>query len=121
MSYLVRPREMFALNVNLNNANTDIFTFSGLPAKWRFFRFTGYDASTSLTTATIGLYTAAGGAGTAVIAPSGLTALTAATKFTDVTITVGDVHTETTLYLRNVAAQGGAATASFRLELTYYA
>ncbi len=120
MTYLYPPREIFALAVDLNTANTDIFVFSGLPAKWRAFRFTGYGASVSLTTATIGLYSASGGGGSAVIAPSGLTALTASTKFTDVAFSIGDVHTETTLYLRNVVAQGSAATANFRLELQYY-
>jgi hypothetical protein len=47
-----------------------------------------------------------------------LSALTAATAFSDVTLAVTAVYqTATTLTLRNVTAQGAAATASFLLEL----
>ena len=121
MAYLTPLREYFLTGVNLNSLNTDVGIFSGLPAKYRTFRFTVYEASTSLTTATIGLYTAAAGGGTALIAPSALTGCTAATKFVDVTYTVsGDYRTESSLYLRNVTPQGGAATATFRLEIQYF-
>ncbi len=106
--------------VNLNSAATDTGTFTGMPSKYRIIRLTGYDASTSLTTATFDLRTAAAGAGTALVAAFAPTALTAAAKYVDATLAavVGtDYQTAGTLYLRNVTAQGGTATASFLLEI----
>lgn len=104
--------------MNLNAALTDIGSFTGLPTKYRVMRLFGYDASTSLTLATVDLRTAAAGAGTAIVSAGVLSALTGATKFVDITLSVtGDYQTVATLTLRNVTAQGGAATASFQLEI----
>ncbi len=104
--------------INLNSALTDVGSFTGLPAKYRVMRLMGYDASTSLTLATLDLRTATGGAGTAVVSAYALSGLTAGTKFADATLAVtADYQTVSTLTLRNVTAQGGAATASFLLEI----
>lgn len=111
-------RRYFVTGVNLNSALTDVASFTGLPAKYRVMRLTGYDASISLTLATVDLRTAAAGGGTAIVSAAVVSALTAATKFVDVVLTVtADYQTASTLTLRNVTAQGGAATASFLLEI----
>ncbi len=104
--------------INLNSALTDVGTFSGLPAKYRVMRLVGFDTSTSLTLATVDLRTAASGAGTAIVAAYALSGLSAASKFADATLAVtADYQTVASLILRNVTAQGGAATASFILEI----
>ncbi len=104
--------------VTLNSVTTDIATFTGLPAKYRVTRLMGYDASTSLTLATVDLRTAAAGAGTAIVSAGVLSALTGSSKFVDVTLAVtADYQTSATLTLRNVTPQGGAATASFIVEI----
>jgi len=106
--------------VNVNSANTDVATITGLPSKYRVIRFTGYDASISLTTATLSLFTGAGGTGTALVSAQSLAALTSAPVYSDITLAAaatGQYQTATTLYIRNVVAQGAAATASFLLEV----
>lgn len=104
--------------ISLNAAVTDVGMFTGLPAKYRISKLTGFDTSTSLTLATVDLRTAAAGAGTAIIAAYALAGLTAATKQVDCTLAVTtDYQTAATLYLRNITPQGGAATASFLLEI----
>ena len=111
-------RHFTASAITVNSANTDVTTFTGLPAKYRVVKLTAYDASISLTTATISLRTAAAGGGTALVNAYALSPLTASTKFADATLAVTDTYqTAGTLYLRNVAAQGAAATCSFVLEL----
>lgn len=108
-----------ATGVNLNSLNTDVATFSNLPSKYIVRRFTGNNASVSLTLATVDLRTAAGGAGTAIISAGALTALTGASKFIDLTLAVtGDTQTAPTLTIRNVTPQGAAVTADFTLEVT---
>jgi hypothetical protein len=74
------------------------------------------NASISLTTATGGVFTAVGGGGVTLAADQVLTALTASTKFVDLTLqaVVGtDTRTEGTLYFRVGTPQGAAATADF--------
>lgn len=69
-------------------------------------------ASISLTTATAGVFTAAGGIGT-VAADQALTALTGANKFLDLTLSsigITDVLTGANLYFRVNTPQGAAAT-----------
>lgn len=73
------------------------------------------NASISLTTAAGGFYTAAAKGGTAIVANTQVySALTAASKFIDLTLAAilgTDVRTEGTLYLSLTTAQGAAATA----------
>lgn len=73
------------------------------------------NASISLTTATAGVFTAAGGGGTTIAADQALSALTASTKYDDLTlqaVTGTDVFTSGTLYYRIGTPQGAAATAN---------
>lgn len=118
MSYLPGvPRTYRLRNVSLNAAVTDVGTFVGLPASYRIVRLMGFNASLSLTLATFSLYTGAGGTGSAIVNIFALAALTGATKFVDATLAITDaVFTSSTLYLRNITAQGAPATADFLLE-----
>jgi hypothetical protein len=102
---------------DLNSATTDTaFTISS--ARYIIDKITVENASVNLTTATGGVFTAAGGAGTTIAADQALSALTASTKFDDLTlqaITGTDVFTAGTLYARVGSAQGAAATATLRV------
>lgn len=110
-------RIIAATNLNMNSANTDVYTFTGLPSKYRIVRFTAYDASISLTTATVGLFTGAGGTGTAIVSNAVMSALTGPTIINDRTLASTARRTEATLYIRVGTAQGAAATCSFFLEI----
>lgn len=73
------------------------------------------NASISLTTATAGLFTAVAAGGTTIAADQALSALTASTKFKDLTlqaVATTDVVTTGTIYFRTGAAQGAPATAN---------
>jgi hypothetical protein len=75
------------------------------------------NASVNLTTAAGGIYDAASKGGNALVANTQIyTALTASTKFVDLTlaaIATTDVSTATTLYVALTTGQGSAATADF--------
>ena len=77
------------------------------------------NASINLTTAVGGVYTSAGKAGTVVVANTQVyTALTATTKWVDLTIAatpLTDVLTATTIFLSLTTPQGAAATADVRV------
>lgn len=78
-------------------------------------KLTVENASANLTLATAGLFTAAGGGGTTLAADQVLSALTASTKFDDLTLAAvagTDVVTSGTLYFRVGTAQGAPATAN---------
>lgn len=84
-------------------------------ARYRLDKLTVEDASVNLTAATAGLFTAAGGGGTTLAADQALSALTASTKFKDLTlqsVAGTDVLTAGTLYFRVGTPQGVAATAN---------
>lgn len=102
---------------DLNAGGTDTaFTISA--GRYRIDRLTIDNPSVNLTTATGGLFTAAGGAGTTIAADQALSALTASTKFDDLTlaaVTGTDVFTAATLYARVGTPQGAAATANLFL------
>lgn len=86
--------------------------------RYRIDKIMVENASTSLTTATAGVFTAAGGGGTTVAATQVLSALTSSTKWLALTLeaVVGtDVFTASPLYFRVVTPQGGAATACVHL------
>jgi hypothetical protein len=103
--------------VNVNSAATDVATFTGLPAKYMVLRVLVFEASVSLTLATIDLRTAAAGAGTAIVAAYALAPLTTTAVVTSATIVVGSYQTVSSLFVRNVTAQGAAATCSVILEI----
>ena len=100
--------------IDLNSAATDTaFTINA--ARYIIDKVTVDNASINLTTATLGVFTAAGGGGTTLAADQVLSAMTATTKFHDLTLAaiVGtDARTDTTLYARVGSAQGSAATAN---------
>jgi len=108
-------RKFIVTAVNLNSVADTAIT--GLPAKWRPTKLTAFDASTTPgALAVVGLFTAAAGAGTNLLAAFTLTGLTGATKIADGTlISITDYRTESTVYLRNVTANGSALTSSFCL------
>lgn len=113
-----RTRTYQLTGLNVNQTGADIGTFTGLPSKYAVRRLTLFDASTSLTLATLDLRTAAAGAGNAVVAAFALAALTAASKFIDATLAItADYQTAASLIVRAVTAQGGAATVSAVLEI----
>ncbi len=101
---------------NMNSTADQAIT--GLPTKWIPRRITAQNASISLTTAAGGFYTGAGKTGTVIVpAAQVYTALTAASKWKDLTIdsTSGgpttDVLSATTIYFALTTPQGAAATA----------
>lgn len=103
--------------VDLNVATSDnAVTMSA--SRYVLEKVTVENASVNLTTATLGVFTAAGGAGTSLAADQSLAACTASTKFHDLTLdaTPGtDVITAGTVYVRVGSAQGTPATANVSL------
>jgi len=119
----------YVLGANLNQTSTDIPIPLLLLPNQNFVvvAFTVNNASTSLTTATLGLFTAASGGGTALVSDAALSALTAANKHLAMTVASGGttgwwanfatgtsgstLGTAGTLFARTGTAQGAAATA----------
>lgn len=101
------------VGMDLNSAASDN-ALTVEATRYRIDKVTFDNASTNLTLATAGVFTAAGAGGTVIAADQALSALTASTKFDDLTLDAGvgtDVLTAGTLYARCGTAQGGAATA----------
>lgn len=107
------------INVNLNSAATDVETISGFPSKYWITGFRVFDTSTSLaaSAATLGVFTSSGGGGTTIVTPATLTALTTAANVTQMTIATSNYQTAQTLYIRNGAAHGSAATVTVQIEI----
>ncbi len=109
--------------VNLNDDDSDN-AISISASRYRIDMITVENASTSITTATAGVWTGAGETGTLLAAAQSLAALTASTKFKDLTlesIVASDVRTEASIRFRVKTAQGGAATATVRVFGWVYA
>ena len=103
---------------NFNSTADQIITIFDNPAKYIVRRIIVTNASTSLTTAAGGVYTAASKGGTAIVAAAqAYTSLTASTLFLDLTLSAtGNASTTVkssipNLYLSLTTAQGAAATA----------
>lgn len=112
--------QFFLTGLSVNSLNTDIGTFTGLPAKYIIRRLTAFDASGALTLAAIDLRTAAGGGGTALVTAFVLSAIAGVTSYVDCTLATAAataVQTSSSLVVRNTVAQGGAATISLCLEV----
>jgi len=80
------------------------------------------NASTSLTTAQVAVYTAPSAGGTAVLSATALTAATTAAKVVNTAASSTDAITGLNLYVRNTTAQGAAATADvfiYGYDLTF--
>lgn len=103
---------------DFNSDSDQIITIFSNPSKYIVRRIVVTNASTSLTTAVGGIYTAASKGGTAIVAASQVyTALTASTLFLDLTLSAtGNASTTVkssipNLYLSLTTKQGAAATA----------
>lgn len=103
---------------NFNSTADQIITIFDNPAKYIVRRIIVTNASTSLTTAAGGVYTAASKGGTAIVAAAqAYSTLTASTLFLDLTLSAtGNASTTVkssipNLYLSLTTAQGAAATA----------
>lgn len=76
-----------------------------------------YNPSADVSAATLGFYTAAGGGGTEIVAPTLLATLNGTGKFQSLTVTaLTSAITATTLYPRLTVAAGAAGTASLVVE-----
>lgn len=76
-----------------------------------------YNPTANLAAATLGLYTAAGAGGVAIVSPVLLASVTAVGKFQALTIAaLTDVITATTIYPRLTVAAGVAGTVALVLE-----
>lgn len=95
------------------NIDTDQSITIANASKYIVRGITVTNASISLTTAVGGIYNAASKGGSAIVANSqAYTALSATTKFLDLTLAITDTtQTASTLYLNLTTKQGGAATA----------
>lgn len=101
--------------VDLNSGSTDNPVTITAGSKYILTRVIVYNASTNLTTATLGVFTAAGGGGTALAANQVLTPLTSSGKFMELTLAAvagTDWLSNGTLQVRVGTPQGAAATAS---------
>lgn len=118
---------MVASAVNFNSANTDtaipIVLASGF-TRWMLSSVRISGASGTLTTATVGLYTAAAAGGTALItAATAMTISTAANGTANNSQTIAAVNsttlswTNTTIYFRIATPQGVAATANVAIAI----
>ncbi len=106
--------------VNLNVATTDT-PFNDLPTGWiprrivqTNLRLTADPDSATTTlgatsTVTSGLFTGAGGTGTAIVATGTVASQTSKDTYVDRTIATTNVRRERTVYFRTVVAQGAAA------------
>lgn len=105
-----------ALAANVNSvADTSIAIEA---TRYRIDKVVVEAATINLTTAQAAVYTAAAAGGAALALPQALSALTASTKFKDLTLeaVVGtDVLTAGTLFFRNTTAQGAAATVNVHI------
>lgn len=114
--------------VNFNSANTDNALTVVLPTgstRWLYNRMHIVNASATLTTATVGLFTSTGGGGVAICSNQAITVTTntADTNNNTMFLTPNNINTQcystTALQLRVGTAQGSAATADIVLD--YYA
>jgi len=106
------------ISANMNSTDDQRIVMFSNPSKFILRRIVVTNASTSLTTAVGGVYTAASKGGTAVVANSQVySSLSASTLFLDLTLsTTGSASTTVkssipNLYLSLSTAQGAAATA----------
>lgn len=108
------------VNVNVNSiADTALIVDEYVTnARYRIDKIMLENASISLTTAQVGVFTAAGGLGTTIAAAQAVSGLTASNKWIALTLEalVGtDVLTASPLYFRVTTAQGAAATVNVHL------
>lgn len=109
---------VFLLALNLNApAPVDLTAIAVTSAKYIPRRILICNPTGNMSVAELAIYTAAGGAGTQVVAPIVLSALTAAGKFMVLTISaLTDPLTAALLYPRLSIASGVAGTADLMME-----
>ncbi|MEO7520228.1 MAG: hypothetical protein ABIW79_00290 [Gemmatimonas sp.] len=106
-----------ALDLNAA-APSDLAAITVISARYIPVRAYVYDPSGNMAAATLGIYTATGAGGTAVVTPVLLANLTGVDKFQELTIAVtSSLLVATTLYPRLTVASGVAGTASLVIEL----
>lgn len=112
--------------VNFNSATTDTSVAVNLPVGttlWRLDQIAISNASHTLTTATIGVFTGAGGTGTTLLADSAVTVATATVggaNSAQVLSGVATVNTNaTTIFVRIGTPEGAASTADVILTIAY--
>ena len=119
MSYRTASSLLLGKLVAANMNTTADQAIAMASAKYRLSKVLVTDASTSLTLAAGGLYTAASKGGSAVvIAATVYSALTGSSKYLEPALAgtaLTDILTGSSLYLSLTVAQGGAATATFWL------
>lgn len=119
---------LVAVGVNFNSANTDTDVTFSLPSgiiRWRMRNIYLSNASASISTATIGVFTGAGGTGQTIAANQAITVTATAVdtnnNFMSLAITNGATmaYNDTTIRARVGTAQGSAATADviFQIDL----
>lgn len=118
---IVAPNTEILLG-KLIGANMNVLTDQAIPitrigsSRYQITRITVTNASTSLTAADGGVYTATSKGGTAIVAATQVyTALTSATVALDLTLAVNNTYNLDNLYLSLTGTQGGAATADIRV------
>lgn len=116
----------FTSSVNFNSANTDTPISIALPSgvsRYALSTAIISGASTSLTTATLGIFTSTGGGGVPVVPTGAITVSTAAenTNNNMLSLTVTNFNTQcynaATLYSRVSSAEGVAATANVTISI----
>jgi hypothetical protein len=108
----------YVKSLNLNAAAPiDLAVLSILSANYIPIRCCVYNPSGNVAAATLGLYTAAGGGGIAIVAPTLLANLTAQGKFQELTIAaLTDAVVAGLLYPRLTVAAGAPGIASLVME-----
>lgn len=127
---LIKPATInfVAAGVNFNSANTDTSIAITLPTgvtRYKISQVFISHASASITTATFGCFTGAGGTGIAFVAAgTAITVSTASENTNNNTMTTAAVNVNTlsytagTLFFRVGTAQGSAATADVAITIT---
>jgi len=105
------PQIFKLTGLNVNQVNTDIGTFTGLPSLYIVRRLTFYNASATPTLSTVDLRTATGGGGSAIVAAQVLASLSTAATLVDSALAITtSTQSASSLTVRAVAAAGGAST-----------
>lgn len=98
-------------------APADLAALTVTSARFVPVRVIVYNPTGNMAAATLGLYTAAGAGGVAIVTPVLLAALTAVDTFQELTIAaLASVITATTLYPRLTVASGVAGSVSLMIE-----
>lgn len=99
----------YALGVNVNLVADTVIQIINSSA-WSVDVITYTNASTSLTTATAGVYTAPAAGGTTIVTAAALSGATASNIVVKPTVASTVVQTGDYIYFRNAVAQGAPAT-----------